>query len=50
MITAIVVMAVGNYYPPLYTVGCVVMWLLLFMTITDLIMMYSRHALSLIHI
>ena len=44
MITAIVMMAVGNYYPPLYTVGCVVMWFLLIMTITDLIMMYSRHA------
>ena len=44
MITAIVMMAVGNYYPPLYTMGCVVMWFLLFMTITDLIMMYSRHA------
>lgn len=45
-VTAIVIMAAGNYCAPLYTVGCAVAWLLLAATAIDLAVMYSKRAVT----
>ena len=45
-VVAAVLMAAGNYCPPLYTAGCAVAWLLLVATLADVALMYCRRTIT----
>lgn len=45
-VATIILLASGNYFPPLYAVGRMLMWLLFIATVADIVLLYYRRHIS----
>ena len=45
-VATIILLASGNYFPPLYAVGRMLMWLLFIATAADIVLLYYRRHIS----